>query len=78
MIESRIALLLENIVPALGELDPTLDPEVMLTAAVEANVRWTIRALLATPEGSARIAQGEVKLVGAIYDLATGRVRFLR
>lgn len=75
---SRIALLLENIVPALGELDPTLDPEVMLTAAVEANVRWTIRALLATPEGSARIAQGEVKLVGAIYDLATGRVRFLR
>lgn len=74
---SRIALLLENIVPALDDLDPTLPPAALLNAAVEANVRWTIRKLLESPEGSARAAQGDVKLVGGVYDLATGRVRFL-
>jgi carbonic anhydrase len=74
---SRIALLLKNIVPALDHLDQTLPPAALLSAAVEANVRWTIRALLESPEGKVRAAQGDVKLVGAIYDLATGRVRFL-
>ena len=75
--QSRIALLLENIVPALDNLDPTLRPAALLEAAVEANVRLTIRQLLESPEGRARAAQGDVKLVGAVYDLDTGRVRFL-
>ena len=30
-----------------------------------------------TPEGKARMAEGIVKLVGAVYELKTGRVRFL-
>jgi len=75
--KSRIALLLENILPALDHLDPALPPEALLGAAVEANVRWTMRQLLESPEGKVRVAQGEVKLVGAVYDLAQGRVRFL-
>jgi carbonic anhydrase len=75
--KSRIAVLLENILPALDSLDPTLPPEALLSAAVEANVRWTMRKLLESPEGKARAAQGEIKLVGALYDLDTGRVRFL-
>jgi carbonic anhydrase len=74
---SRIAWLLENIVPALDNLDQTLPPATLLNAAVEANVRWTVREVLESPEGSARVAQGEVKLVGAVYELASGRVRFL-
>ena len=74
---SRIALLLENIVPALDDVDPTLPPLALLSAAVEANVRWTIRELLASPEAKARAAQGDVKLMGAVYHLVTGRVRFL-
>lgn len=74
---SRIALLLENIVPALDDLDRTLPPAALLSAAIEANVRWTLRELLESPEGKARAAQGDVTLVGAICDLATGRVRFL-
>ena len=74
---SRIALLLENIVPALDNLDPTLPPAALLSAAVEANVRRTIRELLESPEGKARMAEGGVKLIGAVYDLVTGRVRFL-
>ena len=74
---SRIALLLENIDPALHDLDRTLPPAALLSAAVEANVRWTIRQLLESPEGKARAVQGDVRLVGAVYDLATGCVRFL-
>jgi carbonic anhydrase len=74
---SRIALLLRNIVPALDNLDPALPPAALLSAAVEANVRWTIRELLASPEAKAPSAQGDVKLMGAVYDLVTGRVRFL-
>jgi len=74
---SRIALLSEYIDPALGHLDLTLPPAALLSAAVEANVRWTLREVLESPEGKARASPGDVKLVGAVYDLATGRVRFL-
>jgi len=33
--------------------------------------------LLETPEGKARMSERVAKLVGAIYELNTGRVRFL-
>ena len=74
---SRIALLLENIVPAFDDLDPTLSPAALLSAAVEANVRWTMRQLFESPEGKDSATRDDVKLMGAVYDLATGRVRFL-
>ncbi len=75
--QNRIALLLENIVPALDTLDPTLPPAALLDMAVEANVRWTVQKVLESPEGKASAAEGDVKLVGAVYDLHTGSVRFL-
>ena len=74
---SRIELLLENILPALDGLDTTLPPEALMSAAVEANVRWTIRVMLESPEGKARAAEGVIKIVAAVYELSTGRVRFL-
>ena len=74
---SRIEVLLRNILPGLEAMDPALGPEERLAAAVEANVRWTVRQLLETPEAQARVAEGAMKLVGAIYELETGRVRFL-
>jgi carbonic anhydrase len=61
------------IVRVTGNVDPTLSPEAMLTA----NVRWTIRELVESPEGKARTAEGVMKLVGAVYELTTGRVRFI-
>jgi carbonic anhydrase len=73
----RIALLLENILPGLREVGTQLDPQAQLAAAVEANVRWSMQQLLATPEGKARMREGSVKLVGAVYELQTARVRFL-
>jgi carbonic anhydrase len=75
---SRIEKLLENILPALEGLDPKLPPAELMKAAVEANVRWTLRTVHESPEGKARVAEGVMKMVGAIYEIATGRVRFLQ
>ena len=74
---SRIQLLVECILPGLEDLDPQLTPEAMLAQAVETNVRWTMRQILETPEGQERQAERRVKLVGAIYEIETGLVRFL-
>ena len=74
---SRIALLLDAIMPGLRDVNGSLDPQAQLDVAIEANVRWSMHQLLDTPEGQARMAEGIVKLVGAIYELNTGRVRFL-
>ena len=73
----RIEILLEQILPALDGLDPQASPDELLCAAVEANVRHTVRALLATPEAQPRLGEGVMRLVGAVYELDTGRVRFL-
>ena len=73
----RIARLLETITPGLRDLDDGLPPERLLAAAVEANVRWSMRQILETPEAKMRAREGRVKLVGAIYELETGVVRFL-
>lgn len=73
----RIAGLLRNIAPGLRGLDAGLSPHERLHSAVEANVRWSLRQIFATPEARARAAEGKVKLIGAVYDLGTGRVRFL-
>jgi carbonic anhydrase len=74
---ARIAKLLERIQPGLADVDPTWPPERQLSAAVEANVRWSMRQIFETPEGRARVEEGVLRLIGAVYDLATGHVRFL-
>ena len=74
---SRIERLLENITPGLDDINAESTPEAQLQAGVEANVRWSMRQLLETPEAKARAAEGVLKLVGAVYELTTGRVRFL-
>jgi carbonic anhydrase len=49
----------------------------LLSRAVESNVRWTVRQILNSPEGQARVAEGRMKIVGAVYEIETGRVRIL-
>ncbi|MBK7659613.1 MAG: carbonic anhydrase [Betaproteobacteria bacterium] len=75
--KSRIELLLENIVPAIDAIDPNLPEDELMRAAVDANVRHTLQVLLTTPEARANHATSGIRLVGAIYDIKTGRVRFL-
>jgi carbonic anhydrase len=40
-------------------------------------VRWTVRQILDSPEGQARVAEGHMKIVGAVYEIETGLVRFM-
>jgi carbonic anhydrase len=75
--KNRIEVLLENILPALENLDDNRTSESLLESAVEANVRHTIQKLLETPEAKAKLADGNMMLVGAIYDIESGTVRFL-
>jgi carbonic anhydrase len=74
---SRIQALLENLLPGLEGIDPAASPEEQLRAGVEANVRFTIRQIMAAPEAQARAVEGVLQLVGAVADIATGSVRFL-
>jgi len=74
---SRIRILVDSILPGLDGIDPALPEATQLSLAVEHNVRWTLRQIAETPEGQARLREGHFKLVGAIYDLATGRVQWL-
>jgi carbonic anhydrase len=74
---SRIQLLVEKILPALPPFDPQVSAAKRLAQAVEANVRWTSRQILETPEGQGRLAEGRLKLAGAIYEIESGSVRFL-
>jgi len=74
---ARIALLLRSILPRLKDVDAGAALKELLDSAVEANVRWSMHQVLATPKGRARIEEGVVRLIGAVYELKTGRVRFL-
>jgi len=74
---SRVQLLLASIVPGLPDLDLRLTRQELLSRAVESNVRWTVRQILDSPEGEARVAEGRMKIVGAVYEIETGLVRFL-
>jgi carbonic anhydrase len=74
---SRIERLLATITPGLSRISAESSPDEQLLAGVEANVRWSMHQLLETPEAKARAAEGVLKLVGAVYELTTGRVSFL-
>ena len=74
---SRIQQLLHGLLPGLADIDPQLAPAQQLACAVEANVRWSMRQLTDSPEGRASLPGGRLKLVGAVCEIATGRVRLL-
>lgn len=72
-----IRTLLEGIVPGIEGIDASLPPAEQLSLGVERNVRWTVRQICSTAEAQARLKEGRMKIVGAIYELASGRVRIL-
>ena len=46
-----------------------------MSSAVERNVQWTIKQILAMPEAE-KLRSGERSFVGGVYDLGTGKVRW--
>ena len=75
--KSRIEFLLREIQPSLEGIDPGQPPDALLRAAVEANVRHTVRRLLASEEARDRVEEGRMRVVGAVYELESGIARFL-
>ena len=73
----HIESLIKSIKPGLNKLDLKMDRDALLRAAVEANVRWSMRQLYALPEAKRALLEKKVTLVGAVYELSSGRVRFL-
>lgn len=74
---SHIQTLVDNIAPGLADIDPGDFSQDKLAWAVEANVRWSMHQLMETPEGKRAAREGRKKLVGAIFEINSGRVRFL-
>ncbi len=73
---SRIQLLVDNIMPGLPDFSGVPDDQQMVVA-VEANVRWSMHQLAVSPEGSRAMQEGRSRMVGAVYEIASGLVRFL-
>jgi len=73
---SRIQNLVDCIVPGLAEIDSQVSEQEQLTTAAGANVRWSVYQILETTEGQNAINAG-ARLVGAIYEITSGHVRFL-
>ena len=73
---SHIQTLIDDILPGLPDINVHVPEEKQLTTAIEANVRWSIHQILETPEGQNAVKAG-AKLVGAIYEIASGHVRLL-
>jgi carbonic anhydrase len=75
--KSRIQILVDSIVLGLPKFGPRVSAADRLARAVESNVRRTVRRIEESPEGQARRVEGRMKIVGAIYEIASGRVRWL-
>lgn len=74
---ARIQRLVDLIEPGIKDIDRKLSYDERLDIAVERNVRWTVHQILDTREGKIRQAEGKFRLIGAIYDINSGRVRIL-
>ena len=74
----RIEALVRMIEPGLKDIDPKLSPERQLSAAVKANVRWSMTQLAELPEIKEALKDRQFELIGAIYELETGKVSVLQ
>jgi carbonic anhydrase len=73
----EIFSLLSHIEPGLQRLGKQEDLQALVHVAVEENVRHSMQELAKVPDIRKAIATGQLQVVGAIYDLHTGQVRFL-
>jgi carbonic anhydrase len=73
----RMFVLIDAIEPSVLHAEKT-DPDDLIAAATEENVRRQVRRLRTiSPVINAAIEAGDVKVVGAIYDMDTGQVNLL-
>jgi len=70
--------MLAHVVPSLAGVNRTLPLPEQVHQGVEANVRRSVEHLRATPDLKSKLAGGTLDIVGAVYDLDTGKVRLLK
>jgi carbonic anhydrase len=68
---------LEHIEPIFKAIDHRLPVAERVHLAVEANVRLSVKNILTYPGHGEAHQRGDFDVVGAVYDLHTGKVRFL-
>jgi carbonic anhydrase len=73
----HIESLLKMITPGLKQVDLVRPRPVLISAAVEANVRWSMHQVARCPEVGKALGEKRAMLIGGVYDLETGRVRLL-
>jgi carbonic anhydrase len=73
----HIESLLKMITPGLKQLDLGLPRPKLISAAVEANVRWSMHQVAHCPEVAKALGDKRAILIGGVYDLETGGVRLL-
>ena len=66
-----------NLRAIVGAVAAAIEGETEPMRAVEANVRATMDALLCDSALLAELAEADLRVVGAVYELESGRVRFL-
>jgi carbonic anhydrase len=74
----HIESLLNLITPGLKQLNRQQPRWELITAAVEANVRRSMDHIAHCPQVAKLLEAKLARLVGAVYELETGRVRFLK
>ncbi len=80
-VHGSIPGLVDNIIPAVEFVKrnrPELTGHDLINAAVEANVWQSIDDVISgSEEVRGLLTKGSLKIVGAVYDIATGKVRFM-
>jgi carbonic anhydrase len=74
---AQVGALVKLIEPGLKDLDPSLKGDSRLEAAVESNVRWSMKQLRELPEAK-KATEKKFRMIGSVYDLETGKVRLLK
>jgi len=74
---SGIQQLVSHIGPAIEGIDPNLPKSVRIHLGVEANVRNSVEEIMTFPGHQEAYEKGLFDVVGAVYEMHTGKVRIL-
>jgi len=75
---AEVLSLLYSIEPATIGIPDDLDRAEQVASAVKQNVQLAVRRLSRVPDLRRSIKAGRIKIVGAVYDMHTGKVEMLR
>lgn len=74
---AEVVSLLYDIEPAVADVPKGLSREETIAKVVRKNVELSVRRLTRVPDIRRNIKAGTIKIVGAVYDMHSGKVEFL-